>query len=127
MTMWPEGPAGPRSGSEWADVVRARLFEQRTILLRGELTDIAASEAGAELMTLDALGDTRVTDAGLKHVKEVKSLHRLDLRMTQVTDAGLKELKECRGLQRLILFETLVTDAGLRELETARPDLRISH
>ena len=47
MTMWPEGPAGPRSGSEWADVVRARLFEQRTILLRGELTDIAASEAGA--------------------------------------------------------------------------------
>ena len=61
MTMWPEGPAGPRPGSEWADVVRARLFEQRTILLRGELTDIAASEAGAELMTLDALGDTRVT------------------------------------------------------------------
>ena len=69
------------------------------------------------------LGDTKITDAGLKHVKELKSLHTLDLRLTKVTDAGLKELKECKSLQRLTLFETLVTRVGLRELEAARPDL----
>jgi ATP-dependent Clp protease protease subunit len=58
MSMVPERPGGPAG---WADAVRERLFEQRTILLRGELTDAAAGEAGALLMTLDALGDSRVT------------------------------------------------------------------
>jgi ATP-dependent Clp protease protease subunit len=37
------------------------LFEQRTLLVRGELTDVLASETGAALMTLDALGDSRIT------------------------------------------------------------------
>jgi ATP-dependent Clp protease protease subunit len=65
VTWSPEGPLGPvspRPGSDaWADAVRDRLFEQRTIMLRGELTDAAASQAAAELMTLDALGDSRIT------------------------------------------------------------------
>jgi ATP-dependent Clp protease protease subunit len=57
-SAWPwSRPAGP----PWEDQLRARLFEQRTILLRGELTDAVATQAAAELMTLDATGDTRVT------------------------------------------------------------------
>jgi ATP-dependent Clp protease protease subunit len=47
--------------AEWADVLRARLFEHRTIMIRGTLDDAAATQAAAELMTLDATGDSRVT------------------------------------------------------------------
>ena len=34
----------------------------------------------------------QLTDAGLKELKHLKALTRLDLKNTQVTDAGLKEL-----------------------------------
>jgi hypothetical protein len=36
-----QSPLPGRDG--WADAVRDRLFEQRTILLRGELDDLVAS------------------------------------------------------------------------------------
>ena len=39
------------------------------------------------------LARTRVTDAGLAYLKDMKSLRNLDLTNTQVTDAGLAELK----------------------------------
>jgi ATP-dependent Clp protease protease subunit len=37
------------------------LFERRMILLRGALDEVTANRAAAELMTLDATGDSRVT------------------------------------------------------------------
>jgi len=45
----------------WAEELRSRLFAQRTVLLRGALDDALAGRAAAELMTLDATGDTHVT------------------------------------------------------------------
>jgi len=60
----PRPPAPPGSSApegDWGAAVRDRLFEHRTILLRGALDDAAATRAAAELMTLDATGDTRVT------------------------------------------------------------------
>jgi hypothetical protein len=68
---------------------------------------------------------SQVTDAGLKQLKELKSLQALDLYGTQVTDAGLKELKELENLQTLDLSGTKVTDAGVKEIQAARPGLRI--
>ena len=63
----PSGPApfgpppfGPPPG-EWADALRTRLFDHRTILVRGTLDDGVANQAAAELMTLDATGDSRIT------------------------------------------------------------------
>jgi ATP-dependent Clp protease protease subunit len=53
-SSWPLGP-------DRADTVREQLFEHRTILIRGVLDDAAATQAGAELMMLDALGDSRIT------------------------------------------------------------------
>jgi len=52
---------GAQAGSEWSDTIRSRLFEHRTILLRGVLDDAQANQAAAELMTLDATGDSRIT------------------------------------------------------------------
>ena len=43
------------------DLVRTKLFEQRTVFLRGSLDDKAAGDTAAQLMTLDATGDTAVT------------------------------------------------------------------
>ena len=54
-----QGP-NPTAG-DWADTIRNRLFEHRTVLIRGVLDDAAATQAAAELMTLDATGDSRIT------------------------------------------------------------------
>jgi internalin A len=59
---------------------------------------------------------TQVTDAGLKELRELKSLTELDLGFTAVTDVGLKELKELKSLQTLDLSRTKVTDAGLKAI-----------
>src|SRR5215510_11853533 len=57
---------------------------------------------GKPVVAVD-LGSTTVTDAGLKELKELKTLQSLSLSRTKVTDAGLKELKEIESLQSLNL------------------------
>jgi ATP-dependent Clp protease protease subunit len=42
------------------EALRERLFEQRIVQLRGPLDDASAGRAAAELMALDALGDSSV-------------------------------------------------------------------
>jgi ATP-dependent Clp protease, protease subunit len=42
------------------DVMRARLFERRTVVVDGDLSDEVAARVAAELMTLDATGDERI-------------------------------------------------------------------
>ena len=64
-----------------------------------------------------SLSNTKVTDAGLAHLKGLPSLTTLDLRRTQITDAGLEHLKGLTNLQHLLLSGTQVTDAGLKHLE----------
>lgn len=46
---------------DFADSVRTKLFEQRTVFISGTLDDKAAGDAAAQLMTLDATGDSSVT------------------------------------------------------------------
>jgi ATP-dependent Clp protease protease subunit len=45
----------------FGDWVRTRMFDQRTVLVSGELTTDLATAAAAELMTLDGEGDELVT------------------------------------------------------------------
>jgi ATP-dependent Clp protease, protease subunit len=45
----------------WPEALRARLFEQRIVSLRGPLNDEVAGLVCAELMTLDASGDSAIT------------------------------------------------------------------
>ncbi len=49
------------SDGDLADVLAQRLFGQRVVVLRGPLDDMTAARVAAELMTLDADGDTAVT------------------------------------------------------------------
>ena len=46
---------------------------------------------------------------------------------TKVTDAGLVHLKGLTKLQRLYLTDTKVTDAGVKKLQTELPKCRIRH
>jgi ATP-dependent Clp protease protease subunit len=57
----PSSAAPARATDDWADEVRGRLFDHRTIVIRGVLDDATGGRAAAELMTLDATGDSRVT------------------------------------------------------------------
>jgi len=60
---------------------------------------------------------TQVTDLGLAHLEGLTKLFMLDLSRTQVTDAGLKHLKGMTGLRELYLQGTQVSDAGLKHLQ----------
>lgn len=63
-----------------------------------------------------SIGNTRVTNAGLKELAKLKNLQMLKLFSTEVSDAGLKELVGLHKLQMLDLSYTKVTNAGLKEL-----------
>ncbi len=63
------------------------------------------------------LCDTKITDAGLVHLEGLTTLEGLDLSFTPVTDAGLAHLKGLKGLTELDLSGTRITDAGLTHLK----------
>jgi hypothetical protein len=53
------------------------------------------------------------------------ALKTLDLNFTRVTDAGLAHLKGLTNLGEVGLEGTQVTDAGVRDLQQALPSLKI--
>src|SRR3569623_541941 len=59
------------------------------------------------------LTDTRLTDAGLDHLRGLTSLQTLGMENTQDTDAGLTHLQEWAALQQRWLGGSQVTDAGM--------------
>ena len=62
------------------------------------------------------LQNTKITDAGLAHLKGLKTLAWLSLNGTKVGDAGLVHLKDLKQLEGLNLNDTKVGDAGLVKL-----------
>ncbi len=52
----PGPPPGPSTGDNLSPWLEERLFDQRIVTLRGQLTGSVASQAAAALLTLDALG-----------------------------------------------------------------------
>jgi Leucine rich repeat len=72
------------------------------------------------------LGNTKITDAGLKTLEGLKNLEHLLIHDTKVTDAGLKELTGLTNLQYLYLGGTGVTEASVAALGKALPICRIT-
>ena len=81
-------------------------------------------KTSCEVVGVD-LNYTKITDAGLVHLKGLASLTKLELRGTQVTDAGLEHLKDLASLTTLGLDGTKITDAGLAEIKAALPNCEI--
>ena len=53
-------------------------------------------------------------------------LQELTLSQSKVTDAGLAHLKGLTNLQAIYLGDSKVTDAGVKELQEALPKVKIS-
>ena len=70
--------------------------------------------------------DTKISDAGLVHLKDLTRLQGLLLGLTSVGDAGVSHLKRLTGLKALSLHLTLVTDAAGQALQRAMPGTRIA-
>ncbi len=62
------------------------------------------------------LRGTRITSAGLVHLKPLTELRRLHLELTQVTDEGIAHLAGLQRLEYLNLYGTAVTDQALEHL-----------
>jgi Leucine-rich repeat (LRR) protein len=69
-----------------------------------------------DLEVLD-LGDSAITDAGLKHLAGMTKLRSLGLVKTKVTDDGLSSLAKMAELQHLGLGQTGVKGAGFEKVK----------
>lgn len=73
------------------------------------------------------LRDTMITDKGLLHLKDLKTLEELNLWANlDVSDAGLEHLKGLTALRTLDVIFTKVTSRGVRELNAALPNCKIT-
>jgi len=73
------------------------------------------------------VGLTKITDAGLDHLKALTNLEGLDLTATRVTDAGMVQLAKFANLRRLFLRGTHVTAVGIAEIRQALPMDELLH
>jgi hypothetical protein len=71
------------------------------------------------------LKSTKITDAGLAHLKSLPQLRSLTIENAPITDGGLAHLKVLTRLEELTLKGTKVTDAGLEALRKALPALKV--
>lgn len=110
----------PASGSRGDRALThvGRLRRLDTLIVYSEISaadSLAPLEGMAALKRLE-LYDTKVGDAGLRHLKSLKGLKILRLDKAGLTDAGLDHLKDLVKLEYLSLQGTAVTDAGLAHL-----------
>jgi hypothetical protein len=114
---WYVEPSAGVSVPALLEEARARSIPGLMLTLAGySADDYAQSGRWPDLKMLD-LRCTKITDAGLAHLKEMKKLQLLNLFGTKITDAGLVYVKDMKGLQTLDLSCTKITDAGLAHLK----------
>lgn len=68
-----------------------------------------------------------ITDAGLEHLSSLPALVSLDLFGTEITDAGLEHLRPIRTLRKLRVDESRISQDALRDLVAAMPGLEIQN
>jgi hypothetical protein len=79
-------------------------------------SDLDRALKGLEHLEALWLGETEVSDSGLRHLRKHPTLQVLDLSGTKVTDACADELKHLPNLNALYLADTAITDKCLAEL-----------
>src|SRR5262245_47726823 len=63
------------------------------------------------------LGDAKAADKDLKVLAKLSHLENLDLTNTRITGAGLVHLKDLKNLRVLCLWKTQVDDGGLKHVK----------
>ncbi len=93
------------------------------------IVSLAYSEAGDEHLKLIARGPrvisltldgTRITDAGLSHLRGMAHLKTLSLAATEISDTGAQVLGDVPTLRRLDLRQTQLTNVSLLSLVALR-------
>jgi hypothetical protein len=118
--------AGKASPNTDAFLERLRSLKHLKRLYIREICDATDSgmahiEAFSSLESL-ALASDRITDAGLGHLGNLRSLSYLDLDgCAAVTDAGLRYLKNIPKLKYLLLRRTSTTEECIQQLRRAMP------
>ena len=93
-----------------------------TALDDGMLGQLCELDWADRLVVLGLTG-TLVTDEGLRHVAEMRSLRNLDLALLSVTDSGFAHLRPLKSLESLSLTDTEITEESLSD----RRDLDLKH
>ena len=70
-----------------------------------------------ELVEL-TLGNTKITDAGLAHLIQLKKLRKVRISKTAITDAGMTNLAKCETLEDIDVSQTKIGSIGMGELRT---------
>jgi hypothetical protein len=84
-----------------------------------ELRHLGLGEEGPWDFSHKPLPETsRITDAGLAHLRDLKQLQSLHIRGLSVTDAGLDSLSGLSNLHNLFLSRTRVQGPGLASLKS---------
>jgi Leucine-rich repeat (LRR) protein len=95
-------------------------------LSQTKITDAGLKELSQlKGMTWLQVGGTAITDAGVSNLIELSNIKWLDLSGTKITDVGLNELKSLKNLVSLSLHKTQTTDVGENELKESLPNLKI--
>jgi hypothetical protein len=124
-------PRGKPPAPRWLiDLIGDDYFGHVTVVgfsVNSSVTDATFAEVG-HLTRVEELfvSSENVCDARPMHLLLTK-LNRLDLHDTRVTDAGLRHLNGLTSLSHLWLYHTRVTHAGIEELKQAVPGLMVYH
>jgi len=93
-----------------------RLFLGDTQITDNGLRHLAGMSALKTVVLFGERPNPNITNAGLEHLKGLTNLEILNLYGTRVTDEGLRHLQNMQRLRALILSPQ-ITDAGLEHLE----------
>jgi hypothetical protein len=69
---------------------------------------------------------SRVEDADLEQLHNIKNLKTLDLRSTRITDKALETVQSLKSLNLVLLTGTAVSPEAIDALQKARPELNIT-
>ena len=97
-------------------------------ILRIWLQNVLGDDLVASCYSVD-LANTQITNAGVRHLRQLPDLWTVGLDNTAITDDGLKHLAGLSELRVLSLDNTNVTGAGLKDLSavTKLDCLNLSH
>jgi Leucine-rich repeat (LRR) protein len=97
-----------------------RKFPLKSLICPAKMTDDGLVIIGSfpQLESLVLSRQQRITDAGLKHLSNLKTLQSITLEGTNISDAGIQHLRGLTELTRLALDNTKVGDETLRLAET---------
>ena len=113
------------------DVIRQIkwLEDVRQVSMRGEQVTDDWLEPLAELSELVAvdLKHTKVTEAGVAHLKGLANLQYLSVYYSPVGDEAIETLRTMKSLAEIRLFGTKVTSLGATELQRALALANIDH